>query len=113
MRVRFAVEGGLAHFPGLAEGIEIDLPSLPEAEAAELAALLERAARLAAAPARRAGTSGRGADRRTYRITLERPEGQVTLRLEEPFADAELGRLVRTLESLVRRLRRARAGGPS
>lgn len=111
MRVRFAVEGGLAHFPGLAEGIEIDLASLSEAEAVELAALLERAAGRVAAPARRAVSSGRGADRRCYRIAIERPEGQVTLRLEEPFADAELGRLVRTLESLARRLRRARGGG--
>lgn len=111
MRVRFAIEGGLAHFPGLAEPVEIDLARLPEAEARALQALLERAAALVPAPTARAERRERGADRRAYRITIERPEGPCTLQLQEPFTDPELGRLVRTLERLAIRLRRARAGG--
>lgn len=43
MRIRFAVDGGLAHFPGLAGPVEISTEDLPPAEAADLARKLERA----------------------------------------------------------------------
>ncbi|MCS6779357.1 MAG: hypothetical protein NZ555_06625 [Geminicoccaceae bacterium] len=112
MRVRFAIEGGLAHFPGLAEPVEIELSSLPEAEAGALRALLERSSAPPAETAGQAGGLGRGADRRCYRIEVDRAAGPpLELRLEEPIPDPELGRLVRTLEALARRLRRTRAGG--
>ena len=106
MRVRFSLEGGIAHFPGLARPVEIDLESLPAAERAELAALLERAAQTAAPPTGRAATRARGADRRRYAIEIETAAGWTSLAAEEPLTDPELQRLVRTLEALARRLRR-------
>ncbi len=105
MRVRFAIEGGLAHFPGLARPVEIDLDRLPAAEAEQLRELFERVGARAGATLAQ-GTAGRGADRRLYRIELEGPQGRSLLEVEEPLTDADLQRLVRMLEGLARRLRR-------
>jgi len=43
MRIEFMVEGGIAHFPGLARPVVIESEALPEMDAAELVRLLEAA----------------------------------------------------------------------
>jgi hypothetical protein len=88
----FHIEGGLAHFPGLAVPRTIDRAAMPPREAATLQALL------AAPPAKRGvSAQARGADQRRYVITVGTGKAARTIELREPLADAALARLVAAL----------------
>jgi hypothetical protein len=108
MRVEIAMEGGLAHFPGLARPVVIDVERLPDADRVELQQLLG-AARFFEQP-REVGAPRRGVpDARSYTITVEDGERRHTVRVSEPVADSHLSKLVGLLRS---KAREARKGPP-
>ena len=103
MRIRFAVDGGLAHFPGLTEPVEISTESLSAEEAADLARKLDRAwphglppdADFEAVP-----------DARRYTVTIEKAPGTEETRVfPEPAADSSVSELLATLRGHRRRAR--------
>jgi hypothetical protein len=99
MKVSLAIEGGVAHFPGLARPRTVDLDALPTDERAELARLVAAADPDAAwedAPP----TAARGGDRRVYVISVEDDFGAVTQRrVPEPVQDPALRELIDYLRS--------------
>lgn len=117
MRIELVVEGGIAHLPGLARPFVIDSATLAVEEARRLASLVEAAGLLPASAssrhredaARRRGggeaAGGRGADLRSYRITVEDGSGRRTLRLRDPL-DPQAARLVEYLRAKRREGRR-------
>ena len=76
MRVRFKIEGGVAHFPGLSQPVTIDSAELGEEEASELKRQVEEVGR-------------------TH-----------TVRLTDPVEDPTLQRLVSSLNAKAKALRR-------
>lgn len=100
MRVTFKIEGGAAHFPGLARPVEIDTGDLPPDEARELEERV-RAANLFEpgrdhAPADE-GAQGPVRDGRLYTITVEDDGGRRTAELRDPIEDARQSSLLALL----------------
>ena len=114
MRVTFAMPTtGLGYFPGLAKPVQIDTDQLPEAEARELAKLIE-AARFFERPAEPDPAAGRqGADQRHYAITIEQGARRRELQVGEPIDDPELRSLVRLLEVQAKAQRARSRGQPN
>ncbi len=118
MRIELVVEGGIAYLPGLARPFVIDSAALAAEEAQRLAALVEDAGVLGPATSKRnvepastgqrrgPGASGRGADLRSYRITVDDGSRRRTLRLQDPL-DPQLAPLVEFLRAKEREGRRA------
>lgn len=105
MRITFQVEGGLAHFPGLAKPLTIETADLPAEERIHLEGLIASAGAWnrpeQPVPAR---TSQPMRDYRTY--TLELADGSRHRRLQ--FTDPvppELSPLVRALQAEQKRPR--------
>jgi hypothetical protein len=98
MRVEFATEGGLAYFPGLSRPTVIDTASLPEADAAELARLLDQTDFFAQPALPRTLPKG-AADYRQYTISVEDGKRRHTIRLIDPIEDPRLQALVDFLRS--------------
>lgn len=71
MRIELVTEGGFAALPGLQRPIVLDCAALPPAQVAEAERLAGELA--AAPPAAAAATALR--DARTYRLTVDGPEG--------------------------------------
>lgn len=69
--VKVAREGGVAHFPGLSKGVEVDLSAWPDQAVGELEELF------CEMPARPAG--GDGADKQVFRCTFRRAGREQTV----------------------------------
>ncbi len=120
MRVELVVEGGIAYLPGLARPFVIDSASLAAEDAQRLATLVEDAGVLGRAGSRRSaepagarrrgtGASGRGADLRSYQITVDDGSRRRTLRVQDPL-DPQLAALVAFLRDKQREARRLPPG---
>jgi hypothetical protein len=95
MKITYHIEGGIAHFPGLAKPRTIELDRLPKRVGAELRSLGERAL---AAPGGFKSIA-RGADMRTFVVTIDDGRKSRTLSIVEPAADPDLARLIEKLQS--------------
>jgi emfourin len=89
MRVRIRRDGGLAHFPGLAEPVTLDIDALPPERRAEFEQAL-RGARAASSPP--AAASAR--DMVHYVIEVDDGATHQTFRVSDPPADPSLAALV-------------------
>lgn len=96
VQLSYRIEGGLAHFPGLARETTLDTDDLPADDAKRLLSLLE-SAQVAAAQGRAAPRQG-AADYQTYKITVPGIRDQPPLIL----TDAAPDRAVRELLELLR-----------
>lgn len=97
MKITYHVEGGFAHFPGLAKPRTVDVDALPAARAKALRQLAEDALD-AGKPA--AAHSPRGADIRTYVITIESARGEVTASVLETTDDPAWSALIGKLREI-------------
>jgi hypothetical protein len=107
LRVRFKTEGGVAHFPGLSEPVTIDSDELPEEEAVELKQRVEEA-RFFDLPAQAGEPPQGAADYRRYTVTVEEGGRSHTVQLADPVEDPSLQKLVSSLDTKAKALRRAR-----
>jgi hypothetical protein len=105
MRVQFAMEGGIAYFPGLSQPVVIDSATLAPEEADELQQLVN-ATRFFTLPTRIGAPPPGAADYRQYTVSIEDGERAHTIRLHDPIADPELQKLIRFLQIKARNLRR-------
>ncbi|MEO6928593.1 MAG: protealysin inhibitor emfourin [Casimicrobiaceae bacterium] len=105
MKIRFSVEGGLAHFPRLREPVTIDASALPAAHAARLRRLVD-AARFFDAAAPQSASEAR--DAQCYTIAIDDGLRQRTLQVSEPIADPPMRDLVHELVACADDSRRAR-----
>jgi Emfourin len=112
VRIEFTQEGGVAHFPGLAKPVTVNVDELLAAEASELTALVD-AARFFSLPAV-IGTPAKGAaDYQRYTLTIEDGERRHTVRVLVPVEDQALLTLVRAVQSHVAAGRRKSSDKPS
>jgi len=111
MRIEFEMDGGLAYMPGLAKPVTIEVDQLPEVEAREIRDLVATA-RFFERP-QPTDTPARGADRRSYTITITQGAERHRLRVTDPIQDEELRKLVRLIEAQARTARRRRPAGQS
>ena len=93
---RVRIEGGLAHFPGLAKEQTVSFDDLATAERQEIASLADQADFFGCTPAKETA----GPDGRTYTVGLTIAGRSRELRIAEPIRDPALAKLV----SAVRRL---------
>lgn len=93
---RVRIEGGLAHFPGLAKEQAVSFDELATPERQEIATLADQADFFTCTPA---NDSARP-DARTYTVGLTIAGRSREIRVAEPIRDPALARLV----SVVRRL---------
>ena len=98
MRIEFKMEGGLAHFPGLARPVCIDSEQLSQEELVELETLVEKV-RFFELPSRSAPPTKGAADYYTYTVTVEAGGRRHTVRLTDPMEDANLQRLITVLRT--------------
>ncbi len=110
MEIEFEMEGGLAHMPGLACPVIIAPDRLPEAEARAIRDQVA-AAQFFDRPVQGGAPPGRGADRRSYILTITEGTRRRTLVVAEPIEDETLRCLVRLIEAQARAARRRGAGG--
>ena len=99
MRITFATEGGVGFFPGLARPVTIEVDALAPDRREELRRLVD-AARFFERPEPK--SRQRGADRRTYSVTVAAAGRERTLRLTEPVEDPSLAELIALLRQLTR-----------
>ena len=103
MRIEFKMEGGLAHFPGLARPVRIDSEQLSQEELVELENLVEKV-RFFELPSRSAPPTQGAADYYTYTVTVEAGGKRHTVRLTDPMEDANLQRLITVLRTRAKAL---------
>ena len=103
MRIEFKMEGGLAHFPGLARPMCIDSEQLSQEELAELEGLVEKV-RFFELPSSSPPPAKGAADYYTYTVTLEAGGRRKTVRLTDPIEDPNLQRLITALRAKARAL---------
>lgn len=96
MRVLFAIEGGMAYFPGLSRPMVLDSDDMPEADAAELERLLDEVDFFALPAASHTMPKG-AADYRQYTMTVEQGQRHHTVRAFDPITDPCLNALVEFL----------------
>ena len=96
MKIFFSLEGGFAHFPGLAQPREIDTAQLPESDAHALMALLSSSHLLE----RHAVSPQTIRDARTYTITVIDGDHTQTVQLSDPIGDSALEDLIGLLRQL-------------
>lgn len=98
--VRLCIEGGLAHFPGLAKEQTVSFDDLATPECQEIASLVDQADFFNCTPA----NDSAGPDARSYTVGLTIAGRSRELRVTEPIRDPTLAKLV----SVVRRLSKQR-----
>jgi len=98
---RMRIEGGLAHFPGLAKEQTVSFDDLATPERQELASLADQADFFGCTPT----TDSARPDARTYTVGLTIAGRSREIRVAEPIRDPAMARLV----SVVRRLSREHA----
>jgi hypothetical protein len=94
--VRVRIEGGLAHFPGLAKEQTVSFDDLSSPERQELATLADKADFFDCTPADETASL----DGRTYTVRLTIDGRSREIRVAEPIRDPAMAKLV----SVVRRL---------
>jgi hypothetical protein len=98
MEATIAVEGGIAHFPGLARERRVDFASLTDAEKEQLKQLAKRASTRG-----RSGASRKPVpDARTYRIVIDLGDGKNELTVHDPVGDPALSELIGFLQKHAR-----------
>jgi hypothetical protein len=97
------MEGGIAHFPGLSQPMNIDTDQLPEPARGELENLVKEA-RFFELPRSPGPRLKKGADYYRYRITIEAGGQSNTLNLADPVEDPSLQRLVIILRKRARQI---------
>lgn len=105
MRIKLKTEGGIAFFPGLAKPVTIDTGEVGTQVREELCRLVE-SARFFDRPQPEPPT--RGADRRTYTVTIAEEGRERTLRLTDPVGDPGMSELLGKLRELAKAARRGR-----
>ncbi|HEX8446758.1 MAG TPA: protealysin inhibitor emfourin [Sphingomonas sp.] len=99
---RIRIEGGLAHFPGLARDTAVSFRDLPHDTACELVRLADDADFFRCdAPA-----AAQHADRRLYTVCLRIGDREREVRVAEPVGDPALAKLI----SAVRQAAKTSAG---
>jgi hypothetical protein len=96
VKILFSIEGGFAHFPGLARPREIDTAQLSKRDAQELTACLSSTHLLE----RPATTPSSFPDARTYSITVIDGDHSKTVQLNDPVDDSSLESLIALLRRL-------------
>jgi hypothetical protein len=109
MRVQFAMEGGIAYFPGLSQPVVIDSAALPPEEADELQQLVN-ATRFFELPTNVGTPPWGAADYRQYTIRIEDGERSHAIQLSDPVEDPHLQKLIRFLQAKARDIRRGERG---
>lgn len=110
MQIELEMEGGLAHMPGLVRPVAIPLDQVPAAEAQEIRDLVA-ATGFFDLPAQVAAPAARGADRRSFIVTVTEDGRRHTVTVTEPIEDERIRRLVRLIETQARAARRRGAAG--
>jgi hypothetical protein len=104
MKINFEMSGGFAHIPALSGPFTIDTAQIDPQAANQIESLVREARFFDQAA--QVGTVAKGAaDYRTYNITVEDGPRVHTIQLTDPIKDANLGRLVSQLRSMVRPLK--------
>ena len=98
MRIEFKMEGGLAHFPGLAKTVCFESEQFPREELAEVEGLVEKV-RFFELPSSLPPPAKGAADYYTYTVTVEAGGRRHTVRLTDPMEDANLQRLITVLRT--------------
>jgi hypothetical protein len=93
LRVRYKLEGGVAHFPKLAKPVTFDCEELPEEEAGELTRLVNEA-QFFEQPDSIGKPSKGAADYRRYTITVEEADRVHTINMVDPVTDTKLQALL-------------------
>jgi len=94
MRMQVRIEGGIAHFPGLAQPINLDTDTLPAQDAQEMRNLIV-AAHFFALPASIGQPPAHGAaDYRRYIITVDDGTAHHTVQAVDPVTDQHLQDLI-------------------
>ncbi len=94
MRMQVHIEGGIAHFPGLAKPIILDTDTLPAQDAEEMRRLVAAAhfSELSATMGQQQPV--RGADYRRYTITVDDGSAHYTVQATDPVTDQHLEALI-------------------
>src|SRR5262245_55358792 len=92
MRIELRIEGGLAHFPGLAKPLVLRTEDLSSADRAEIERLAA-AARLFERPEEAGGPGRVAPDARRYRLEVEEEGRRRALVIDDPIADPALAAL--------------------
>ena len=99
MEATIAIEGGVAHFPGLARERRVDFAALTDAEKEQLKQLAKRAGSTR-------GPTGAPRkpvpDARTYRIVMDLGDGKKELTVSDPVGDPALSELIGFLQKHAR-----------
>ena len=104
MKIRLEMEGGIAHFPGLARPFTVDTTTLSADEGAHAVAMVTALGERSEKGASRAPAPG-AADLRQYTVTIDDGSRTRTLRLSDPLTESE--------QALVSFLRAKQRGQPS
>jgi hypothetical protein len=99
MEASIAIEGGVAHFPGLARERRVDLASLSDAEKEQLKQLAKS---VGSTRARTGAPQKPVPDARTYRIVLDLGDGKKELTVSDPVGDPALSELIGFLQQHAR-----------
>jgi len=98
MKINFKMDGGFAYMPGLSKPLTIDTAQTNPQMANQLEAFV-RESRFFDQPAQ-TGTGAKGADYKTYTITVEDGARAHTVQVTDPIADANLQKLVAHLRNM-------------
>ncbi len=112
MHIEFKMEGGIAHFPGLAKPVSIDTEQLPEEARVELENLVKEAG-FFDLPGGSGPPGKRGADYYQYRITIEAGGQKHTVNVADPVEHPGLQKLVSVLRKRAREILSAGRSAPS
>jgi hypothetical protein len=93
MRMQVRIEGGIAHFPGLARPIILDTDMLPAQDAEEMRRLIA-AAHFFALPPATGQPAVHGADARRYTITVDDGPAHSTVQVSDPVTNPHLEALL-------------------
>ena len=97
MRVELQTEGGIAYFPGLNKPVVIDSADLPQAQASQLAQMLDDV-HFFELPAASRSVPKNAADMRLYLLTVEDGKRRHTVRFVDPIEDANVQSLLDFLQ---------------
>jgi hypothetical protein len=98
VKFELRVGGGLAYLPGLAAPLIVDTAALPAEERQALERLVVDASVFDQPSSPKVAT--RGADQRTYTLTVDDGSRKHTVRLSDPVGDPALATLLQKLQGL-------------
>ena len=101
MRITFQRQGGLAFFPALSQPVVIDTAQLAAAQRTALEQLVQ-AAHFFALPPTIGVKRPDAADSREYTVTVEEAGHSATVRVIEPFDNADVEAFLAALEAHAR-----------